>query len=194
MSLHKLKYQHVVLSAFGCLSKFNSCCFSPDGFISNLSMLSYLLWAQLITSKNLSSRHHMIVWGPLLPFPPLSLLFLSYSHSLGLVGSLQMLRLEALLVKAHCPGVCIGWSPLLVARMAYFQYCSMVGSEVRGVMCSAASGGTERVSVVPGNCPSSHFPKVKLPDESNRNSFMLWPWRNIFSGWMLGSFEGLSQM
>lgn len=35
-------------------------------------------------------------------------------------------------VKAHCCGVCIWGSPLLAARMAYFQYCTMAGSKVKG--------------------------------------------------------------
>lgn len=106
MSLHKLKHQHVMFAAFGCLSKLNSWYFSPDGFINSLSMLLYLLWAQLITNKNLSSRCHMIVWGSLLPFPPLSLLFLICSHSLGPVGSLQMLGLEGLYQWKHTAVVC----------------------------------------------------------------------------------------
>lgn len=33
----------------------------------------------------------------------------------------------------------------------------------------AASGGTEKINVMPGNCSPSHFLKVKLPDQRNRN-------------------------
>lgn len=194
MSLHKLKHQRVMFAAFGCLSKLNSWYFSPDGFINSLSMLSYLLWAQLITNKNLSSRCHMIVWGPLLPFPPLSLLFLICSHSLGPVGSLQMLGLEGLYQWKHTAVVCAyGGHLCLQPEWLIFSTVPWQGPKWGGVMCSTASGGTERVSVGPGNYSLSHFPKVKLPDQRNRNRLHAMAFKEYPLWWMLGSSEGLSQ-
>lgn len=71
-------------------------------------------------------------------------------------------------------------------------YHGRVQSEV-GVMCSTASGGTERVSVEPGNYSLSHFPKVKLPDQRNRNRLHAMAFKEYPLWWMLGSSEGLSQ-
>jgi len=96
-------------------------------------------------------------------------------------------------VKAHCDAMYVMGLTFAFSQNGLFSvlYHSM-SRVVRGIH-PAASGGTEKINVLPGTCFPSDVPKVKLPHQRIRNRLHATALKEYSCRWVLGSFERLFQ-